>query len=660
MKKRLLSLVVCLAMLLPTLVLFTSCSDEDTVDYGNIKPMTIVIAMITDEKTNEAGIEAAEKALNQITESNLKTHVELKLFTEDEYYTELEKALLARRDAVAAGDKTSSLGEVDDVVFDEEKNREVTAFPEPYENQIDIFFVDNKAKLESYRLWRPEGLSDAEFEADPLGTTESLVSVLDDYLAESAPLLSKYLASGLLNAGKVYVQNNGELCAIPSNAIYDSAEYMIVDKKLFDASNYNIEEVTDLVSLENFLIDLVESNPDVQPVYNIGNMGFISLTGKNSVIAQYVAENATPDSVGLEPKTILGSAAFRGILVSMNKYLPLSNAADPITGNDLSAAEPGTFAVGFVKADTEEIKAYEENYYVIESHKASITTEQACGNMFAVSAFTSDAARCMEVLNMIQTNSEMHNALAYGEENVTYTIDETSGLVVREKEGNEIYLMDVNQTGNLFLTLPNTDMTEKELAYAANDWALAKAATRHAYYGPYIGFELEVFEGEEIFDDPNTKDVNESNNPLNLPTAKEIDFLEEQYYWLMDALFDYEEAVDEVTGEPLYATYAAYLDALDTAVREKLLPEHEALMKENDTEEPAIDAQDADEPLTNETPATGEPVTGEPVTGDVEDDTPKEITYPNVVASQLVATAGMKNIYRQFLDWRKFHYIAAS
>ena len=119
MKKRLLSLVLCFAMLLPTLLLFTSCDQEDDAVPGTIKPMTVVIAMITDAKTNEAGIKATEKALNAITESNLNTHVELKLFTEDEYYAELEKALLARRDAVNNGDKASSLGEVTDVIFDE-------------------------------------------------------------------------------------------------------------------------------------------------------------------------------------------------------------------------------------------------------------------------------------------------------------------------------------------------------------------------------------------------------------------------------------------------------------------------------------------------------------------------------------------------------------
>ena len=132
MKKRLLSLALCLAILLPTLLLFTSCEEEEIEATGTIAPMTIVIAMMTDEKTNEAGIDATEKALNRITENNFNTHVELKFFTEDKYYDEVEKALLARRKAVADGDKSTSVGSVKDTVYDEEKNREVTAYPEHY------------------------------------------------------------------------------------------------------------------------------------------------------------------------------------------------------------------------------------------------------------------------------------------------------------------------------------------------------------------------------------------------------------------------------------------------------------------------------------------------------------------------------------------------
>lgn len=664
MKKRLLSLVLCLAVLLPTLVLFTSCGSEEEDTTGQIPPMTIVIAMMTDEKTNEKGIEATEKVLNQIAESNLNTHIELKLYTEEEYYAKLEETLLARYRAKENGDKSTSIGDVKDVTFDEEKNREVTAYPKPYKDQIDIFYVDSKVKLEQYRYWPAEGYTFADFEAKPLDTpTYQLVSILEDsMLNDSAPLLKKYLSTGLLDAGKVYQQGVGELCAIPSNSIYEEAEYMLIDKKYFDESAYNIEEVSGILSLENFMIDFVEQHPDVQPIYNMGSMGFVSLTGKNSVISQYVPDGSKPENVGLEPKTLLGAASFKSMLVSMNKYLPKSQVtADPTTGSVIpeDRLNNGSFAVGFVTADPYEIEAYKENYYVIESSKARINEQQACGNMFAISEFTSDANRCLEVINMIQTNKEFHNTLVYGVENVTYTVNQTTGLIDRVKQGNTIYLMDIHRTGNLFITEPNSEMSDLELQYAANDWALAKETARHAMFSPYIGFRLEVFQGDEIFDDPNTKE-NESNNKLNLPTLKEIDFMEEQYYWLLEQVFKFDEAVDAETGEPLFETYALYLDSLDATLRSKLLPEHQAIVDaEAETEAPAVIAE-GEETETTEPPVSGEPTTGEPTTGEDVPEEPKSIEYPKVIGSQLVATAGMKNVYRQFLDWRKVRFITAS
>ena len=80
---------------------------------------------------------------------------------------------------------------------------------------------------------------------------------------------------------------------------------------------------------------------------------------------------------------------------------------------------------------------------------------------------------------------------------------------------------------------------------------------------------------------------------------------------------------------------------------------------EAETEAPAVIAE-GEETETTEPPVSGEPTTGEPTTGEDVPEEPKSIEYPKVIGSQLVATAGMKNVYRQFLDWRKVRFITAS
>ena len=217
----------------------------------------------------------------------------------------------------------------------------------------------------------------------------------------------------------------------------------------------------------------------------------------------------------------------------------------------------------------------------------------------------------MEVINLLQTNKEAHNILVYGQENVTYVVEESTGMIKRETAGEAVYVMDIHKTGNLFLTLPNTDMTERELLYSANDWALAKAASRTAFFSAYTGMDLMVFEGEEIFDDPETKDVDESNNPLNLPTQAEIDYLETLYDLMLKRVFEFAAVKDEVdeNGKLVYSNYSAFIDALDVELRAMTMGE---------------------------------------------DGTVK------IVGSQLAATTGSKNIYRQYMDWKKIHYSTPS
>lgn len=557
MKKRLLSLALCLAMLLPTLLLFTSCQEQEVEEEGKILPMTIVIALMTDEKTNDAGIEATEKALNRITENNFNTHVELKLFTENEYYAKVEEALVARRDAVNGGDTSTSIGKVDDKIYDEEKNREVTAYPETYENQIDIFFVGSHEKLVDYVLWKSAFATDEEYAAKPLENYQSLVAELDtDMYTDGAvgTLMSKYFSTGLLNAGKVGIEGTSLQYAIPSNGIYNNGEYMVVDKALFDSYSYSIEEVSDVVGLEGFLADVAEDHPDVTPLYNLGTMGFVSLTGKNSILASKIDSSFTVTSEGVAPVFMGDNLAFKTMLSSIRTYTAGTNKF-PVAGNDLSAAEAGKFAVGFVSATEAEIAKYKENYYVIETNKAMVTTEQACSNMLAVSAFTSDISRCVEIINLLQTNKEAHNILVYGEENTTYTVDDSTKMVKRQYEGDAVYVMDINKTGNLFLTKQNTDMSVEELLYSANDWALAKSITRHVFFGPFNGFVI--------------KYANEGT----YPATDYPDVSEAAYYDLLKRVFEYdtyatneEGQLVDAEGNPLkngdkfVTTYAEYVD----------------------------------------------------------------------------------------------------
>ena len=139
MKRRLLSLLLCALLIVPSVFMLASCNKQGFIaDINPIRPMTVTIAMITDGSTTDAAVQAAQDALNKITENTYNTHVVLKLFTEDEYEEAVKAMVIARLEDEHNGKTLSSIGS-SEMTEVNEFGRPMTVYPEPYENQIDIF-----------------------------------------------------------------------------------------------------------------------------------------------------------------------------------------------------------------------------------------------------------------------------------------------------------------------------------------------------------------------------------------------------------------------------------------------------------------------------------------------------------------------------------------
>ena len=127
------------------------------------------------------------------------------------------------------------------------------------------------------------------------------------------------------------------------------------------------------------------------------------------------------------------------------------------------------FAVGYVKGGAELAEKYSDKYDVIVLEKPRMSTSDVYDNMFAVSTFSSDAARSMEVITYLNTNVEFRNLLLYGIENENYKVLETEidGVVYKTVERlNNNYMMDAIKTGNVMISYPldvNPETGEKEL-----------------------------------------------------------------------------------------------------------------------------------------------------------------------------------------------------
>lgn len=282
MNKKLVCLTLSILMLLTCV--FASCTTtKDPADGGEStvdnSAKTIVMWVVTDDATTDEAKEAVNEAFTKITKSKFKTNVILRYCTEDEYYEKLEETITtAQRDIemqeqsqkelrkylkLHKGEKDPAeltkdfyaehpeyqkyqdLEEEDDEEASETEEETVyneygiaeIKYPEPKENQVDIFYLSGYDKyLEYYN---------AEW-----------LALLGEELSTSSKKLTYYISSSLLQG----VQIEGGVYAIPNNVPIGEYTYMMIDKALFDTYYQKIDKVGSVLDLSIFLNDVHNYN----------------------------------------------------------------------------------------------------------------------------------------------------------------------------------------------------------------------------------------------------------------------------------------------------------------------------------------------------------------------------------------------------------------
>ena len=285
MNKKLVCLTLSILMLLTCV--FASCTpktsteeDGETVDNS---AKTITMWVVTEDETTDEAKEAVNEAFAKITKAKFKTNVVIQFCTEDEYYEKLEGAIKAAQDLIelesrcakelrqyikahkgegkdnatltaefyAAHPEYQQFQKVEEEEEDEdapetEEETEINEFgiaeikyPDPKENQVDIFYLSGYDKYMEY------------YEKEYL-------SSLSEELSTSSKKLTTYISSSLLNG----VQIEGGVYAIPNNVPIGEYTYMMIDKELFDTYYQKIDKVGSVLDLEVFLNDVKNYNGD--------------------------------------------------------------------------------------------------------------------------------------------------------------------------------------------------------------------------------------------------------------------------------------------------------------------------------------------------------------------------------------------------------------
>ncbi len=455
--KKIICLMLCLLMLVPMLA---SCSKDEelqTIETATRSAVTLGMYVITDEETTEPAADAVEAAIRTLVRSKYTTNLEIEFITEAEYYDIIEARLAkmalggvetepVEEETVAP--ETNDAGEIITAEAEEETDAVTTAativneygvtelrYPELRDSQIDIFMIADYDKYLEY-------------------IDNGWLYNLDDTIKNASKKLNDYIYPTILDSAKV----GGSYYGVPNNMpIGGDCEYLIIDRDLAEEYGLDVSRVDSVDDLKFFLKWVAENKEGVVPF--AGNYGEVNATYMNMDGRDFTTDFSLVGAYGSD--TV---ANAENLFANANYKKELLALAEMNYAGYFGKVETDNFAVTLKTGDINAMAADAENYEIVALDSSSKSANELASNMFAVSAFTKEIGRVMEVITLLNTSEELRNLLQYGIENVNYELDEETGALRRM---NNEYMMDLYKTGNVYMAYP-------EEGKPLNIWEMAK------------------------------------------------------------------------------------------------------------------------------------------------------------------------------------------
>lgn len=448
MSKRILSVVLAMLMLIPLVFSFISCENErteeeiinDIVNSGTTA-LTLSVWMPTKSDTESAEFKdrltAVENAINEILrDKNLSTEIEFTAISNEEYeekltdhLAEIESKVAAKKGVLPSNVSQAYVNKAIKIPYGDSYMYEL-AYPAVLETQIDLFMI------RSYDEYKKLAQSQNLYSLD------SYISKLGGRYADIHKMISPAIFSQYAVDGSIY--------AIPNNHQYTNAhyQYVLINKEAYAAvEGIDIDEIKDILSCEALInaigantesgfVPFVAGIKDAPGIMNFDNSGLIGST----------MENPAPSSIfDIEEYT---------------KYVEMYKKLSDSSYVKESLADGEKAAVSFFYGTNEEVKAYEEEYYILETEKPVAYNEDIFSSMFAVSKYSANYDRAMKVLYLLQTDSKIVTLLQYGIEEEDYTIEiNDDGEEFIKISDKTVYNMSGLNIGNSYQTYKNDGST---------------------------------------------------------------------------------------------------------------------------------------------------------------------------------------------------------
>ena len=398
-----------------------------------------------------------------------------------------------------------------------------SVYPEAGEDQVDIFFLGDYDKYVEYYVngWLADITSS-------VSTNEKLKSYIYPAFLDAARMGKSYYAvpNNTLVGEYTVMLVNKEMCDKYSDIslltdlnsaialIEDVAKYECGMDILGDDAEEAAAEATENATTENAeaTVETVVKNTAIDPVYwdsyrGYTNVHFWSVSYEK--IPFTVEElKELPDgnnkeywtdySVDSDKFSILGAIHkpnYESLLVVTPNYYSFNNllredgfvnqlvALKTLEFGGYYGAEGSTndFAVGIVKGTGEELDKYSDKYYSVVLEYPVADQQDLFKSMFAVSAFSANPAKCVELITQLNTDETFRNLLQYGVLGANYELDDDE---CAHRTSDNLYNMDVFKTGNMFVAYPDADK-----GMSRRTWENAQTQDLDVVSDPTMGFE---------------------------------------------------------------------------------------------------------------------------------------------------------------------------
>lgn len=456
MKKRIVSILLCMAMLV-TGAAFTGCDSiggtttDTTGEENSNSPldrssMTLTLWVPTKEGTTEEALYAVEEAINRITQAEYDTAIKLYAVPDAEYEKtvkermklieerikqEEQEAIDRRKQEIEAAKNGETLVEGTTAYINPNMDgdlslvvRGATGYTNVERNQMDIFLI--------------RGADDYQYYIDNF-----YVQSLNEDLNGSCKVLNSYIFPDFITAANV----GGSVYGIPNNHEIGEYTYFLVNKKLADAEYLDPDKLTNLSECQSFIEDVATYHPGVTPVYGKYEPSYYKYYSANDQSEfSVLASRVTPD-LQYESLTIDNIFGFNNF--TSNYYLYKSF----VEKGYVSTEEVDEFGVGYVTCTASEVQKYADDYYINVFKRPEGKKEDYLQSMFAVSTYSKSVNRSMEIITMLNTDTELRTILQYGAQGTHWKYDEeNSGVIVKLSDDYQMNLID---TGNVYMTYPD-------------------------------------------------------------------------------------------------------------------------------------------------------------------------------------------------------------